>query len=262
MSTVRLNKPKILDIKEFLNLKAEEYNNSSFIKDDPIQIPHLFNKKEDIEISGFLTSTISWGNRKSIITSSIKMMKLMDNDPHNFIINHSEKDLKKLLKFVHRTFNGYDFIQFITSLKHIYMNYGGLEKVFAENIKNQSMHNSIHQFKKIFFEIPHTDRTKKHVSDPFKGSACKRINMFLRWMVRKDKKGVDLGIWKSIDQKKLSCPLDVHSGNVARKLGLINRKQNDHKAVLELDSILRTFDKNDPVKYDFALFGIGVFEKF
>ena len=251
-----------MDIKVFLNLKAEEYNNVNFIKDDPIQIPHLFNKKEDIEISGFLTSTISWGNRKSIITSSSKMMKLMDNDPHNFIMNHSEKDLKKLLKFVHRTFNGYDFIQFITSLRHIYINYGGLEKVFAENIKNQSMHNSIHEFKKIFFEIPHTDRTKKHVSDPFKGSASKRINMFLRWMVRKDKKGVDLGIWKSIDQKNLSCPLDVHSGNIARKLGLINRKQNDHKAVLELDSILRTFDKNDPVKYDFALFGIGVFEKF
>jgi len=249
-------------IKEFLDEKTELYLRPNFISEDPISIPHYFNKKEDIEISGFLTSTISWGNRKSIINSSKKMMKLMDNDPHNFIINHSEKDLKKLLKFVHRTFNGYDFIQFITSLRHIYMNYGGLEKVFAENIKNQSMHNSIHQFKKIFFEIPHTDRTKKHVSDPFKGSASKRINMFLRWMVRKDKKGVDLGIWKSIDQKKLSCPLDVHSGNVARKLGLINRKQNDHKAVLELDSILRTFDKNDPVKYDFALFGIGVFEKF
>ncbi len=172
------------------------------------------------------------------------------------------KDPKKLLKFVHRTFNGYDFIQFIISLRHIYMNYGGLEKVFAENIKNQSMHNSIHEFKKIFFEIPHTDRTKKHVSDPLKGSASKRINMFLRWMVRKDKKGVDLGIWKSNDQKKLSCPLDVHSGNIARKLGLINRNQNAHKAVLELDSILRTFAKNDPVKSDFALFGLGVFAKF
>ena len=251
-----------MDIKEFLNFKTEEYNNVSFIKDDPIQIPHFFKKKEDIEISGFLTSTISWGNRKSIITSSIKMMKLMDNDPYNFIINHSEKDLKKLLKFVHRTFNGYDFMQFIISLRHIYKNYGGLENIFAQNIKNQSMHNSIHEFKKIFFEVPYTERTKKHVSDPFKGSASKRINMFLRWMVRKDSKGVDFGIWKSIDQKYLSCPLDVHSGNVARKLGLINRKQNDHKAVLELDSILRVFDKNDPVKYDFALFGIGVFEKY
>ena len=250
-----------MDIKVFLNLKAEEYNNVNFIKDDPIQIPHLFNKKEDIEISGFLTSTISWGNRKSIITSSIKMMKLMDNDPHNFIINHSEKDLKKLLKFVHRTFNGYDFIQFITSLRHIYINYGGLEKVFAENIKNQSMHNSIHEFKKIFFEIPHTDRTKKHVSDPFKGSASKRINMFLRWMVRNDKI-VDFGIWKKLSTSSLSCPLDVHTGRVARKLNLIKSKNNDINALKELDSSLRKFDAIDPVKYDFALFGLGRYESF
>ncbi len=234
----------------------------NFIEDDPVKIPHLFDKKEDIEISGFLTSTIAWGNRKSIINSSLRMMKLMENDPYNFIMNHSEKDLKNLLKFVHRTFNGYDFAQFIRSLKHIYKNHGGLEELFSKKIKNQSMHNSIHEFKKTFFEIKHTKRTKKHISDPFKGSASKRINMFLRWMVRKDKKGVDFGIWRSIDQKNLSCPLDIHSGNVARKLGLINRKQNDHKAVIELDSILRTFDKTDPVKYDFALFGIGVFEKF
>ena len=247
-----------MDIKEFLNLKVEEYNNSSFIKDDPIQIPHLFNKKEDIEISGFLTSTISWGNRKSIITSSIKMMKLMDNDPHNFIINHSEKDLKKLLKFVHRTFNGYDFIQFITSLRHIYMIYIGLEKVFAENIKNQSMHNSIHEFKKIFFEIPHTDRTKKHVSDPFKGSASKRINMFLRWMVRKDTSGVDFGIWNKISTSILSCPLDTHTLKIAQNLNLVSRTQNDIKTLIQLDSKLRLFDPIDPVKYDFALFGLGV----
>ena len=247
-----------MDIKEFLNLKVEEYNNSSFIKDDPIQIPHLFNKKEDIEISGFLTSTISWGNRKSIITSSIKMMKLMDNDPHNFIINHSEKDLKKLLKFVHRTFNGYDFIQFITSLRHIYMIYIGLEKVFAENIKNQSMHNSIHEFKKIFFEIPHTDRTKKHVSDPFKGSASKRINMFLRWMVRKDTSGVDFGIWNKISTSILSCPLDTHTLKIAQNLNLVSRTQNDIKTLIQLDSKLRLFDPIDPVKYDFALFGFGV----
>ena len=249
-------------LKEFLNLKVEEYNNKKFIEDDPVKIPHLFDKKEDIEISGFLTSTIAWGNRKSIINSSLRMMKLMENDPYNFIMNHTDKDLKNLLKFVHRTFNGYDFAQFIKSLKHIYKNHGGLEELFSKKIKNQSMHNSIHEFKKIFFEIKHTNRTKKHISDPYKGSASKRINMFLRWMVRKDEKGVDLGIWRSIDQKNLSCPLDVHSGNISRKLGLIKRKQNDHKAVLELDSILRTFDKNDPVKYDFALFGIGVCEKF
>ena len=249
-------------LKEFLNLKVEEYNNKKFIEDDPIKIPHLFDKKEDIEISGFLTSTIAWGNRKSIINSSLRMMKLMENDPYNFIMNHTDKDLKNLLKFVHRTFNGYDFAQFIKSLKHIYKNHGGLEELFSKKIKNQSMHNSIHEFKKIFFEIKHTKRTKKHISDPYNGSASKRINMFLRWMVRKDEKGVDLGIWRSIDQKNLSCPLDVHSGNISRKLGLIKRKQNDHKAVIELDSILRTFDKNDPVKYDFALFGIGVHEKF
>ena len=250
-----------MHIKDYLNLKVEQYNNPNFIEDDPIKIPHLFKNKEDIEISGFLTSSIAWGNRKSIISNSKKMMQLLDNDPYNFVINHSEKDLKNLLNFIHRTFNGFDFTQFITSLKHIYKNYGGMENIFYENIKDDRLHNSIHIFKKKFFEIDYTERTKKHVSDPMKGSASKRINMFLRWMIRKDNKGVDFGIWDSIDPKYLSCPLDVHSGNVARKLGLIKRNQNDHKAVVELDKVLRSFDKKDPVKYDFALFGIGVFEK-
>ena len=250
-----------MKLKELLDIKHEEYNNIAFIENDPIQIPHKFKKKEDIEISGFLTATIAWGNRKSIINSSKRMMELLENDPHEFIINHSDKDLKSLTKFVHRTFNGYDFIQFIKSLKNIYCNYGGLEMVFFNNMKDNSLHNSIHQLKNIFFEIEHLKRTKKHVSDPFKGSAAKRINMFLRWMVRKDDKGVDFGIWNSINQKNLSCPLDVHSGNIARKLGILNRKQNDHKAVLELDNSLRKYDESDPVKYDFALFGIGVNEK-
>ena len=250
-----------MNLKEFLDIKSEEYNNTSFIENDPIQIPHKFKTKEDIEISGFLTATIAWGNRKSIINSSKRMMELLENDPHNFIINHSDKDLKSLLDFVHRTFNGYDFIQFVKSLKNIYCNHGGLEMVFFNNMKDNSLHNSIHQLKNIFFEIEHLKRTRKHVSDPFKGSAAKRINMFLRWMVRKDDKGVDFGIWNSINQKNLSCPLDVHSGNIARKLGILNRKQNDHKAVLELDSSLRKYDESDPVKYDFALFGIGVNEK-
>ncbi len=250
-----------MKLKELLDIKSEEYNNIAFIENDPIQIPHKFKKKEDIEISGFLTSTIAWGNRKSIINSSKKMMELLENDPHNFIINHSDKDLKSLLGFVHRTFNGYDFIQFVKSLKNIYCNHGGLEMVFFNNMKDNSIHNSIHQLKNIFFEKEHLKRTRKHVSDPFKGSAAKRINMFLRWMVRKDDKGVDFGIWNSINQKNLSCPLDVHSGNIARKLGILNRKQNDHKAVLELDGSLRKYDESDPVKYDFALFGIGVNEK-
>ncbi len=250
-----------MKLKELLDIKHEEYNNIAFIENDPIQIPHKFKKKEDIEISGFLTATIAWGNRKSIINSSKRMMELLENDPHEFIINHSDKDLKSLTKFVHRTFNGYDFIQFIKSLKNIYCNYGGLEMVFFNNMKDNSLHNSIHQLKNIFFEIEHLKRTKKHVSDPFKGSAAKRINMFLRWMVRKDDKGVDFGIWNSINQKNLSCPLDIHSGNIARKLGILKRKQNDHKAVLELDNSLRKYDESDPVKYDFALFGMGVNEK-
>ena len=250
-----------MKLKELLDIKHEEYNNIAFIENDPIQIPHKFKKKEDIEISGFLTATIAWGNRKSIINSSKRMMELLENDPHEFIINHSDKDLKSLTKFVHRTFNGYDFIQFIKSLKNIYCNHGGLEMVFFNNMKDNSLHNSIHQLKNIFFEIEHLKRTKKHVSDPFKGSAAKRINMFLRWMVRKDDKGVDFGIWNSINQKNLSCPLDIHSGNIARKLGILKRKQNDHKAVLELDNSLRKYDESDPVKYDFALFGMGVNEK-
>ena len=250
-----------LKIKEFLDYKSEKYNNPSFIQEDPIQIPHLFQKKEDIEISGFLTATIAWGNRKSIIKSSKKIVEFFDNKPYDFIMNHNDSDLKKLESFKHRTFNGYDLIQFVKSIKNIYSNHDGLESVFAKNILEERMHNSIHEFKKKFFEIDHLKRTKKHISDPFKGSAAKRINMFLRWMVRDDNKGVDFGIWKKIKPKYLSCPLDIHSGRIARKMGILKRKQNDHKAVIELDSFLRTLDVNDPVKYDYALFGIGVFEK-
>ena len=250
-----------LKIKEFLDYKSEKYNNPSFIQEDPIQIPHLFQKKEDIEISGFLTATIAWGNRKSIIKSSKKIVEFFGYKPYDFIMNHNDSDLKKLESFKHRTFNGYDLIQFVKSIKNIYSNHDGLESVFAKNILEERMHNSIHEFKKKFFEIDHLKRTKKHISDPFKGSAAKRINMFLRWMVRDDNKGVDFGIWKKIKPKYLSCPLDIHSGRIARKMGILKRKQNDHKAVKELDSFLRTLDVNDPVKYDYALFGIGVFEK-
>ena len=257
-----MNKLSKEEIISFLNYKSNQYNNIKFIETDPIQIPHLFNKKEDIEISGFLTSTIAWGNRKSIIKSAEKLIELLDHSPYDFILNHKKRDLDTLKPFVHRTFNGIDLIQFVKSLKHIYRNYNGLEEIFRKNIKDDSLQYAIHKMKKIFFEIPHTNRTKKHISDPMRGSAAKRINMFLRWMVRDDTRGVDFGIWKSISPKYLSCPLDVHTGNVARKLGLIQRKQNDHKAVMELDKKLREFDLIDPVKYDFALFGLGVFEKF
>lgn len=252
----------IHQLKDFLDSKVMEYNNPRFIESDPILVPHSFSKKEDVEIAGFLTASIAWGNRKSIINNAKQMVQLLDHAPHDFIINHQEQDLEKLLPFVHRTFNGDDCIQFVRSLQHIYLNHGGLERVFAFHAQDHSLQNAIHQFKQTFFEIEHLPRTQKHVSDPHKGSAAKRINMFLRWMVRKDQAGVDFGIWKSLKPSQLSCPLDVHSGKVARSLGLLHRKQNDAKALVELDTSLRSLDPNDPVKYDFALFGLGVFEKF
>jgi len=249
-----------IELKEFLDEKVELYNNKTFIESDPIQIPHLFSLKEDIEIAGFLTATIAWGNRKMIINNAKKMVELMGNSPYDFVIHHSESDLKPLEKFVHRTFNGTDFISFIRSLQHIYQSHNGLEAVFSK--ENPNLQQTISEFKSLFFEIPHEIRTEKHISDPLNGSAAKRINMYLRWMVRNDNKGVDFGIWNSITPAALSCPLDVHSGNVARKLGLLTRKQNDAKALAELDKTLRELDPNDPVKYDFALFGLGVFEGF
>ena len=250
------------DLKDFLDQKVEQYNHPKFIESDPIQIPHQFSTKQDIEISGFLTATIAWGNRKSIINNANRMMELLDNAPYQFVMQHQEDDLEALLPFVHRTFNGDDFIQFIQSLKHIYTSHSGLEAVFADHAELASTQKAIHQFKKTFFELDHLRRTQKHVSDPMKNSAAKRINMFLRWMVREDTKGVDFGIWNRLSPAQLSCPLDVHSGNVARKLGLLKRSQNDGKALLELDTALRKLDKSDPVKYDFALFGLGVFEGF
>jgi len=189
-------------------------------------------------------------------------MDFLNHSPFEFIMQHQDSDLEKLSSFVHRTFNGYDFMQFIKSLQHIYKEHNGLEAVFTKHVEPNSLQQSIHEFKKIFFEVPHLERTKKHVSDPLKNSAAKRINMFLRWMIRKDNNGVDFGIWNSLSPSQLSCPLDVHSGNVARKLGILKRKQNDGKALAELDLALRKLDPTDPVKYDFALFGLGVFEGF
>ena len=252
----------LTDLKEFLDEKVILYNQPKFIESDPIQIPHIFSKKEDIEIAAFLTATIAWGNRKSIINNANKMMQLLGHAPFDFVLNHTTQDLESLNHFVHRTFNGDDLKQFIKSLNHIYSKHNGLETVFLKHAKKDSLQLSIHHFKKYFFEIGHLPRTQKHISDPLKNSAAKRINMFLRWMVRKDNAGVDFGIWNSLSPSQLSCPLDVHSGNVARKLGFLNRKQNDAKALNELDMALRDLDYSDPVKYDFALFGLGVFEKF
>lgn len=250
------------ELRDFLDEKVKEYNHPKFLEDDPLQIPHRFTKKEDIEISGFLTATIAWGNRKSIINNASRLMELMDNAPHEFVMNCSTSNLEHLSGFVHRTFNGQDLGYFIKSLRNIYQNHGGLESVFSAHQQKDNLQYAISKFKQVFFELPHLPRTQKHVSDPLRGSAAKRINMFLRWMVRNDNTGVDFGIWQQLSPAQLSCPLDVHSGNVARKLKLLKRKQNDAKALLELDHNLRKLDAEDPVKYDFALFGLGVFEKF
>jgi len=250
------------ELKSFLDEKVILYNNFNFIESDPILIPHLYSIKEDIEIAGFLAATIAWGNRKSIIGNANKMMNLMGNSPHDFVMNHSSNDLQKLEGFVHRTFNAIDFQTFIVNLKNIYEVHGGLENAFAKSISDNNLQIGISNFKKLFFENSSSHRTQKHVSDPAKNTAAKRINMYLRWMCRQDKAGVDLGIWKSIAPSLLSCPLDVHSGNVARKLKLLTRTQNDGKALAELDFALRKMDKLDPAKYDFALFGLGVFEGF
>ena len=250
------------ELKDFLDYKVKQYNTPEFISTDPVQIPHKFTRKEDIEISGFLTATISWGNRKSILKNANSLMELFDNAPFDYILNHSEEDLENLQSFVHRTFNNIDLKYFIRSLQNIYLHHGGLEKVFTAHATPQSLQPAIHEFKKIFFELPHETRTEKHVSDPVRNSAAKRINMYLRWMVRPSTGGVDFDLWRELSPSQLSCPLDVHSGNVARKLGLLKRKQNDAKALQELDKNLRKLDPHDPVKYDFALFGLGVFEKY
>jgi len=247
------------DLKNFLDEKYQEYNNVKFIEDDPIQIPHLFTNHKDIEIAGFLTSIISWGNRKSIINNAKKMMNLLDNSPYDFIKNCKDSEIKKL-EFVHRTFNSIDFRFFLHSLKNIYTQNESMEDVFLDDDSN-FMFDGIINFRKIFFSVNHEKRSQKHISNPLKNSCCKRINMFLRWMVRNDQ-NVDFGIWKKIKRSKLSCPLDVHTGRVARKLGLINRKQNDFKSLCELDKNLRLLDNEDPVKYDFSLFGLGMYEGF
>lgn len=253
---------KKTELKEFLDEKVELYNRPAFIEDDPISIPHQFTRKEDIEISGFLAATISWGNRKMILRNANRMMDLLDNSPYDFIMNSNQQDLKRMEGFVHRTFNSTDLCYFLKALQHIYKYKGGLENIFNTHQTSDSLQHAIHELHKIFFELPHERRTERHVSDPYKGSSAKKLNMYLRWMIRKDNKGVDFGIWDSISQSILSCPLDVHSGNVARKLGILKRKQNDAKAVIELDTFLRSLDKEDPVKYDFALFSLGVNEKF
>jgi uncharacterized protein (TIGR02757 family) len=258
---VRKNKP---DIKALLDSWVERYNEPGFIADDPVCIPHLFTKKQDVEIMGFWAATLAWGQRKTIISKSKELIALMDNAPYDFVLNHTDTDLKRIKGFVHRTFNDTDALYFIDFFYRWYSEHDSLELAFSKGMKksDETVENGINHFRNVFFDVeyaPH--RTGKHIASPDRKSACKRINMFLRWMVRQDKRGVDFGIWKEIKPAQLVCPLDVHVERVSKQLGLLKRKPTDWQAALELTAALRAFDPKDPVKYDFALFGMGVNEK-
>ena len=251
------------ELKSLLDEKLEFYNTPSFIGNDPISIPHRFSSRADIEISGFLVATIAWGQRTTIVKNGFRLMQLMDNQPGEFVMHAGKSELRALEGFVHRTFNGDDLLFFIESLRNLYRKPGGMEAVFAEGLalNASDMAGVIVHFRNVLLQTPHLPRSEKHLANPANGSSAKRINMFLRWMVRHDAAGVDFGLWKSISPALLCCPLDVHVGNVARKLGLLTRSQDDWKAVEELTEVLRSFDPEDPIKYDFALFGMGVAEK-
>ncbi len=252
-----------MEVRELLDFKAAHYNRPDFIAHDPISIPHRFTRSEDIEISGFFASVLAWGTRKTIIGNTMKLMELMDQAPSDFIKGFSPRELERFSGFVHRTFNGTDCTSFIRSLQKIYLHHGGMEQLFTELFRSSPDPGTpIHRFRDAFFKTPHQRRSEKHLGDPLRGSACKRICMFLRWMVRNDGCGVDFGLWKQIDPAKLAIPLDTHSARTARALGLLSRRSNDWKAVLELTRSLKKFDPHDPVKYDFALFGMGAFEGF
>lgn len=252
-------------LKTFLDQKVEEFNNPAFIIHDPVSIPHLFTKKQDIEIAGFWAAVLAWGQRVTIINKCKELFALMDNAPHQFIMEHEESDLKRFLNFKHRTFNTTDTLYFISFFKWYYSLSESLEDAFVQglSVDAEDTEKGLINFHNLFFSLPDfPDRTKKHIATPARKSACKRINMFLRWMVRKDDCGVDFGIWHKLQPAQLVCPCDLHVDRVARKLGLITRKQTDWQTAVELTNRLKEFDPADPVKYDFALFGLGVEEKF
>ena len=252
-----------IDLKEFLDRKVLQYNQPGFIKNDPISIPHLFTKKQDIEISGLFAAVMAWGQRMTIINKCKDLIERMDGTPYDFILNHRSHDLKRLVDFKHRTFNTTDLLYFVSFLKSYYKRHESLEALFLVASNEPTIENGLINFHRQFFSLPDFPlRSKKHIATPERRSACKRINMFLRWMVRSDQQGVDFGIWKNISPRQLVCPCDLHVERVARKLRLIRSKPMNWQTALELTSQLRKFDPQDPVKYDFALFGLGIEEKF
>ena len=252
-------------LKDFLDKKVEEYNRPAFILPDPISVPHRFNKKQDIEIAAFFAAVFAWGNRTTIINKATELMRLMDNAPHDFVTGHSETSLQRFLRFKHRTFNTTDLLYFLLFLKHHYTNNASLETAFTKGMKKTdgTVENGLRHFHDYFFSLEDAPvRTKKHIATPARSSTCKRLCMFLRWMVRRDNCGVDFGLWKAIQPSQLICPIDVHVARVARNVGLVERKQTDWLTALQLTEQLKEFDATDPVKYDFALFSLGVNEKF
>jgi uncharacterized protein (TIGR02757 family) len=258
---------EFLELKDFLDLKVAQYNRPAFIANDPICIPHRFSKKQDIEIAAFFAAILAWGQRKTIINKCTELFRRMDNDPYNFMLQHGDDDLKGLLGFKHRTFNDTDLLYFVSFFRQHYSNSDSLETAFLPDdfasLDSFTAEHALNHFRSYFFSLPDSPRrTIKHISSPVQKSTCKRLNMFLRWMVRKDSMGVDFGIWSAIHPSDLICPCDVHVDRVARRLDLITRKQTDWRTAVELTEQLRKFDPQDPVKYDFALFGLGVEEKF
>jgi uncharacterized protein (TIGR02757 family) len=261
LSTLQEMKKRLsrTELRDFLELKVEEYNRPEFIDDDPISIPHAFRKSQDIEISGFFAATLAWGQRGTIIRKCKELMAMMDNAPYDFVRNHTDNDLKPILTFKHRTFNPTDTLYFIAFFKDYYRNKKSLQELFALEPSANNVEMALINFHKRFFSLEHfPERTRKHVPTPERKSTCKRLNMYLRWMVRRDAKGVDFGIWNSLKPSQLICPCDLHVDRVGRLLGLIKREKTDWLTALELTDNLRRFDPSDPVKYDFALFSLGV----
>jgi uncharacterized protein (TIGR02757 family) len=252
-------------IREFLDRKVDQYNQPSFIFADPVSIPHGFSKKQDIEIAGLFAALFAWGNRNTIINKSRELMQLMDNAPHAFCLYHQERELKKLIAFRHRTFNATDLLYFIQFLKFHYGKEESMESAFVKWMgnKDQDTEAALNGFYHYFFSLDDAPaRTRKHIAAPQKNSTCKRLNMYLRWMVRKDNRGVDFGLWEKISPAQLICPIDLHVARVAKHFGFLNRKQTDWSSALELTAHLRKLDRRDPVKYDFALFGLGAIEHY
>lgn len=248
-------------LKDFLDEQVETINRPGFIPDDPISIPHQFSRLQDIEIMGFWAAMLAWGQRKTIIKKSAELVELMDGAPYDFILNHEEQDRATFLNFKHRTFQATDTLYFLEFLQHHYRKHTSLESAFTQFLPEGAPNTeaALIGFHEYFFSLPDApQRTRKHIATPARKSSCKRLNMFLRWMVRQDEKGVDFGIWKNIKPSQLLMPLDVHVDRVARNLGLLHRKQRDWQAVLELTENLSAFRPEDPVIYDFALFGMGV----